>query len=53
MQNNNVFACPGGSKKLHHATQTLSRKVVPQNCLSEQGDVKKEKAKDHLKEQQS
>ncbi len=28
-------------------------KVVPQNCLREWGDGKKEKAKDHLKEQQS
>lgn len=27
-------------------------KVVPQNCLCEQGDGEKEKAKDHLKEQQ-
>lgn len=24
-------------------------KVIHQNCLCEQGDVKKEKAKDHLK----
>uniref|UniRef100_A0A671PM62 Diacylglycerol kinase n=1 Tax=Sinocyclocheilus anshuiensis TaxID=1608454 RepID=A0A671PM62_9TELE len=39
-----VYAeCPGG----HHCF----KKVVPQNCLCEQGDGKKEKAEDQLKEQ--
>lgn len=47
-KNNYMFVCPGNYiMQPRHCLE----KVVPQNCLCKQGEVKKEKAKDHLKEQ--
>lgn len=50
-KNNYMSVCPGGSGNYIMQPRHCLEKVVPQICLCEQGEVKIEKGKDHLKEQ--